>query len=140
MLQEGKCVEMRYMDTYSKMFNLDGESRINAAGFIHKYFRGKTLAHFGSQALLKKLLPLLEVAVHKALNSWSGKESIEVKLETSSMVFVFTARSRRGWLFKNKPWAEASETNFHQYQVMNLVYFSRPVFASLFQSISKKTQ
>ncbi|CAM8981369.1 unnamed protein product [Rhodiola kirilowii] len=97
MLQEGKSVEMRYMDTYSKMFNLDGESRINAAGFIHKYFRGKTLAHFGSQTLQEKLLPLLEVAVHKALNSWSGKESIEVKLETSSMVFDFTARQIFGY-------------------------------------------
>uniref|UniRef100_A0A7N0UZR1 Cytochrome P450 n=1 Tax=Kalanchoe fedtschenkoi TaxID=63787 RepID=A0A7N0UZR1_KALFE len=97
MLQEGKSVEMRYMDTYSKMFNLDGESRINAAGFIHKYYRGKTLAHFGSQSLQEKLLPLIEVAVQKALNSWSEKESIEVKNETSAMVFEFTARQIFGY-------------------------------------------
>uniref|UniRef100_A0A7N1A5S7 Cytochrome P450 n=1 Tax=Kalanchoe fedtschenkoi TaxID=63787 RepID=A0A7N1A5S7_KALFE len=39
----------------------------------------------------------MEMAVHNALKSWSGKESIDVKKEISSMVFDFTAKQIFGY-------------------------------------------
>uniref|UniRef100_A0A803MCD9 Cytochrome P450 n=1 Tax=Chenopodium quinoa TaxID=63459 RepID=A0A803MCD9_CHEQI len=49
--QEGKSVEMWYLDTFSKLFAQDGEARTTAAGLVHKYLRNLTLSHFGSESL-----------------------------------------------------------------------------------------
>ncbi|KAL2936871.1 Cytochrome P450 87A3, partial [Bienertia sinuspersici] len=77
--QEGKLVELWYLDTFSKLFAQEGETRTSAAGFVHKYLRSLTLSHFGSESLREKLLPHLEILVQQTLNGWSSQESIDVK-------------------------------------------------------------
>lgn len=76
---EGKMVEMWYLDTFSKLFAQDGEARTTAAGLVHKYLRTLTLTHFGSESLKEKLLPHLQNLVQKALHGWSSQDSIDVK-------------------------------------------------------------
>jgi hypothetical protein len=77
--QEGKLVEMWYLDTFSKLFNQEGESRTSAVGVIHKYIRSLSLTHFGVETLKKGLLPEIEDMIKKTLQMWSTQESIEVK-------------------------------------------------------------
>lgn len=77
--QEGKMVEMWYLDTFSKLFAQEGEARTTAAGLVHKYLRTLTLTHFGSESLKQKLLPHLQNLVQKTLHGWSSQDSIDVK-------------------------------------------------------------
>ncbi|XP_059623289.1 beta-amyrin 16-alpha-hydroxylase CYP87D16-like [Cornus florida] len=90
--QEGNSVEMWYLDTFSKIFELDGETRMNSLGSIHKYIRSKVLNHFGAECLKEKLLSQVEEIVQKTLRIWSSQASIEVKHATATMVFNFTAK------------------------------------------------
>jgi len=76
---EGKLVEMWYLDSFSKLFAQSGESRTNAFGIIHKYARSLTLTHFGSENLKERLLPQVENIVSKSLQMWSSNGSIDVK-------------------------------------------------------------
>ena len=59
--QEGKLVELWYLDSFSKLFTMEVENRTNAAGIIHKYTRSLLLDHFGAESLKGKLLPYLLV-------------------------------------------------------------------------------
>ncbi|XP_050234753.1 cucurbitadienol 11-hydroxylase-like isoform X1 [Mercurialis annua] len=91
--QEGKLVEQWYMDTFSDVFVLDGETRTNGAtAYIHKYGRGLFLNHFGSQTLKQNLLPLIQDAVTKTLRSWSSQQSICVKRASSKAVYDLMAK------------------------------------------------
>ena len=54
--QEGKLVELWYMDSFSSLFSMEGESRTTALGVIHKYVRSIILDHFGTEPLKEKLL------------------------------------------------------------------------------------
>ncbi|KAJ4829735.1 hypothetical protein Tsubulata_020747, partial [Turnera subulata] len=90
--QEGKSVEMWYMDSFSKLFAQSGESRTNAFGIIHKYARSLTLTHFGSESLKGRLLPHVQDIITKTLNNWSSLPSVEVKHAISVMVCDFTAK------------------------------------------------
>lgn len=76
--QEGKSVELWYMDSFSKIFVHEGESRTNATGVIHKYIRSSMLSRFGSEPL-KEMIPQLEQVVHDNLRTWSSQGSIDVK-------------------------------------------------------------
>ena len=78
-LQEGRSVEIWYLDTFSKKISEDGESKITTMGTVHKYIRSKTLNHFGYEVLKIRVLHLLEEEVHKTLHSWSTHSSIDVK-------------------------------------------------------------
>ncbi|GMP74394.1 hypothetical protein CsSME_00031824 [Camellia sinensis var. sinensis] len=49
--QEGKEVELWYLDTFQKVFRLEGEARLNAVGRIHKYVKGSFLTLFGVDSL-----------------------------------------------------------------------------------------
>lgn len=82
--REGTLVELWYLDTFSKVFALEGESRISAIGGVHKYMRTIFLSHFGGDTL-KNLIPHIELAVDKALNSWSTHDYIEVKTASSAV-------------------------------------------------------
>ncbi|GAB4838637.1 hypothetical protein Ancab_028182 [Ancistrocladus abbreviatus] len=83
--QEGKLVEIWYMDSISKLFAHDGEARTNQAGYVHKYIRNVTLNHFGLESLREKLLPLMEDSIDRTLSAWCAEESIEVKKEVLSV-------------------------------------------------------
>ncbi|XP_050374545.1 beta-amyrin 16-alpha-hydroxylase CYP87D16-like [Argentina anserina] len=77
--QEGKLVEQWYMDTFAMIFGLDGDSRVNETGLVHKYLRHIFLEHFGAEILQEKLLTIIDTCINKTLCSWSRKESVEVK-------------------------------------------------------------
>lgn len=85
--EEGRTVELYYMDTFSNIFKHEGESRTNAHGSLHKYIRGIFLTHFGAQSLKNKLIPLIEQFVDTNLRAWSNQSSIEVKHEASAVKF-----------------------------------------------------
>ena len=87
--QEGRLVELWYMDTFSKIFVHEGESRTNAVGAVHKYGRSIFLNYFGSESLKEKLLPQLEQVVNRTLSGWSTQASIEVKRAASTVSFKF---------------------------------------------------
>ncbi|KAL8150270.1 hypothetical protein V2J09_020078 [Rumex salicifolius] len=95
--QEGKLVEMWYLDTFSKLFAQEGEGRTNATGLIHKCIRGMTLKHFGSETLKEKLLNQIEDLVSNALENWSDQESIDVKQSALTMVIDFVANQLFGY-------------------------------------------
>ncbi|KAK9990278.1 hypothetical protein SO802_025263 [Lithocarpus litseifolius] len=89
--QEGKLVERWYMDSFEKFFH-QVAPRINAHKNVHKYLRNVILGHFGPEALKDKMLPQLEDAINKRLHGWSKLPSLEVKSNTSAMIFDFTAK------------------------------------------------
>ncbi|XP_021776112.1 cytochrome P450 87A3-like [Chenopodium quinoa] len=95
--QEGKSVEMWYLDTFSKLFAQDGEARTTAAGLVHKYLRNLTLSHFGSESLRVNLLPHLESLVRNTLLGWSSKDTIDVKESALTMTIEFVAKQLFGY-------------------------------------------
>lgn len=86
-LQEGRSVELWYLDTFSKIFAQDGDSNTNSVGAVHKYIRSNTLNHFGSEILKTRMLPQLEAEVTKTLHSWSKSSSVHVKNASSAVNF-----------------------------------------------------
>lgn len=81
--QEGKLVEMWYMDTFSDIFKHEGESRTNEAGLVHKYVRTTFLNYFGADKIKQKLLPQIQQHITNTLNSWSNHDSVEIKHSAS---------------------------------------------------------
>ena len=77
--QEGKLVEIWYFDAISKLLVLDGESRINAAGLVHKYGKKIILSHIGVESIKERLLPQFEELIKKTLTEWSTQSHVEVK-------------------------------------------------------------
>ncbi|KAI5315229.1 hypothetical protein L3X38_044405 [Prunus dulcis] len=93
--QEGKLVELWYLDSFTKIFKISDE--VNGADNIHKYIRSIALNHLGAGTLKEKLLPLIEKRVVKTLASWSSQESVEVKQASSVMLFNFGAENLIGY-------------------------------------------
>ena len=85
--EEGRSVELWYLDTFSKIFVHEGDSKTNAVGIVHKYLRSIFLNHLGAERLKEKLLPEIEGIINKNLCSWSSQESVEVK-HASSVVNI----------------------------------------------------
>lgn len=83
--QEGRLVELWYMDTFSDIFKQEGESRINAVGHVHKYIRSSFLNYFGAEKIKQKLLPQIQHHIIKTLTSWSSHDSIEIKSAASAV-------------------------------------------------------
>ncbi|KAB2602570.1 cytochrome P450 87A3-like [Pyrus ussuriensis x Pyrus communis] len=77
--QEGRMVELRYLDTFAKLFVQEGESWTNQIGVIHKYARSIFMNHLGAECINEKLLPQIEESINKHLCAWSSRESVEVK-------------------------------------------------------------
>ena len=90
--QEGRLVELWYLDTFSKIFSQEGESRTTAVGVVHKYVRSIFLNHFGVGSLKEKLIPQLEQVVNKALSSWSTQDSVDIKRVASAVSLMLTAQ------------------------------------------------
>lgn len=92
LLQEGKLVELYYLDTFSNIFKQTGDDqfRPNAAGLVHKYVRSIFLSHFGAEILKTKLLNQIEEFVERTLFSWSNQASVEVKRAASEVKFQFS--------------------------------------------------
>ncbi|KAI8569237.1 hypothetical protein RHMOL_Rhmol02G0262600 [Rhododendron molle] len=95
--QEGKSVEVWYLDTFAKVFNMDGESKTTGFGAVHRYIRSTVLNHFGTDSLKGKLLPQIEQMIQTTLRSWSTQESIELKDAVGTMAFDWTAKHIIGY-------------------------------------------
>ncbi|KAI7999204.1 Cytochrome P450 87A3 [Camellia lanceoleosa] len=98
--QEGREVELWYLDTFQKVFGLEGEARPNAVGQIHKYVRGSYLNFFGVDRLRTKLLPEIETTVRINMHRWSTQGTIDAKKETANMVAIFAAKTLFGHDFE----------------------------------------
>ncbi|KAL7214786.1 hypothetical protein ACSBR1_027049 [Camellia fascicularis] len=83
--QEGKEVELWYLDTFQKVFRLEGdEARPNAVGHIHKYVSGSFLTLFGVDSLRTKLLSEIETTVRTNIHRWSTQGTIDAKKEAAN--------------------------------------------------------
>ncbi|OVA07648.1 Cytochrome P450 [Macleaya cordata] len=82
--QEGKLVEMWYMDSLSSVFGSEVSEGANI-GYIHKYTRNLVLGHLGTECLKQMLLLQMEVMVTQYLQSWSTKPSVELKESISTV-------------------------------------------------------
>ncbi|GFY86588.1 cytochrome P450, family 702, subfamily A, polypeptide 6 [Actinidia rufa] len=102
-LQEGRSVEMWYMDSFAKLFKQDGGSNPNAFGPTHRYIRSIVLSYFGPDSLREKLLPQIEQMVDSTLGIWSRQGSVSVKEATATMVFDCTAKQMIGYDPKKSP-------------------------------------
>lgn len=82
--QEGKLVELWYLDTFTRLFEQDSDYETHI-GFsnIHKYLRTLLLNHFGTQNLKDKLLFEIQECIYKTLRAWSSKGSVEVRHATT---------------------------------------------------------
>ncbi|CAL5345118.1 unnamed protein product [Camellia sinensis] len=81
--QEGKKVERWYLDTFQKVFRLEGEARPNAGGRIHKYVRGSFLNLFGVDSLRTNLLSEIETTIRTNIHRWSTQGTIDAKKEAA---------------------------------------------------------
>ena len=84
-LQEGRSVEMWYLDSLAKLFKQDGGSNPNAFGPTHRYIRSIVLSYFGPDSLREKLLPQIEQMVDSTLRIWSRQGSVPVKEATAKV-------------------------------------------------------
>ncbi|KAL6345340.1 hypothetical protein AAG906_015823 [Vitis piasezkii] len=84
--QEGKSVEMCYLDSVAQLCGHD-ESSAGATGHIHKYLRTLILNHFGYERLRYKLLKKVEAMAHKSLGAWSSQPSVELNRATSQIIY-----------------------------------------------------
>lgn len=87
--QEGKLVEMWYMDSFAKLFGQGGSGKngpsTSSPGHIHKYLRNLVLNQVGVEAIRERILPDMEEMSRKALLAWSNRDSFDVKNATSSV-------------------------------------------------------
>ncbi|KAJ6716239.1 CYTOCHROME P450 87A3-LIKE [Salix koriyanagi] len=98
---EGTLVELWYLDSFAKFFALEGETRVNAIGRVHRYMRGITLNHFGVESLKESLLPKIEDLLHTNLSKWATQGPVDIKQVISVMVFNFTASKTFGYDAEN---------------------------------------
>ncbi|MCL7021640.1 hypothetical protein MKW94_014334 [Papaver nudicaule] len=88
--QEGKFVQLWYMDAFSAIFreHIDDLNKAN----IHKYMKRTMANYVGLESLKEKLVGRLEVMVNQGLRSWSTKSSAEVKSSSAEMIFNFALK------------------------------------------------
>uniref|UniRef100_A0A6N2L4R0 Cytochrome P450 n=1 Tax=Salix viminalis TaxID=40686 RepID=A0A6N2L4R0_SALVM len=94
---EGTLVELWYLDSFAKVFSLEGETRLNAIGRVHRYIRSITLNHFGVESLKESLLPKIEDMIHTNLSKWATQGPVDIK----HMVFNFVANKIGGYDAEN---------------------------------------
>ncbi|KAG5222973.1 cytochrome P450 [Salix suchowensis] len=93
---EGTLVELWYLDSFAKFFALEGETRVNAIGTVHKYLRSITLNHFGVESLKASLLPKIEDMLHTNLANWATQGPVDVKQVISVVSALFSADTCTG--------------------------------------------
>ncbi|KAJ0086313.1 hypothetical protein Patl1_08146 [Pistacia atlantica] len=98
--QEGKLVELWYMDSFVKLVGLSGSVKDGSciiAGYIHKRLKKLVLDQFGPLNLKEKLLPEVEELVNRALSNWRSQSFVEVKQACAVMIMNFTVREMYGY-------------------------------------------
>ena len=88
--QEGKDVELWYLDTLSKILGLNDDGlHMNSLGEVHKYIRSTLLRQFGVESLKEKsLISQLEQYVNTTLREWSTQASVNVKFASGIVSFT----------------------------------------------------
>ncbi|KAI4353665.1 hypothetical protein L6164_002597 [Bauhinia variegata] len=109
--QEGKSVGM-WIGPLS-IFISAGNNVAETMGseYLHKYLRNMTLSQFGAESIRQKLLPQLEEKIGEVLNSWSNKESVELKQANSVMSFQLFAKHLFGYDAEKLPEANRITDN-----------------------------
>ncbi|KAL5560850.1 hypothetical protein UlMin_037061 [Ulmus minor] len=105
--QEGRLVEMWYLDVLAKLFFNEGESPTNAVGAVHKYIRSTVLSNIGAESIKERLLPQIQELINKNLRAWSTQSSVEIKQALGKMGINFSAKIMTGYD------AEKSNTNLY---------------------------
>ncbi|TXG53105.1 hypothetical protein EZV62_022274 [Acer yangbiense] len=80
--QEGKLVELWYMDSFVKLVGLSGSVKDGSciiAGKIHKHLKKLIFKQLGPENLKEKLLSGLEETVNQALSNWTTVPFVDVK-------------------------------------------------------------
>lgn len=91
--QEGKLVELSYLDAAALLFGHDDSSTHDSTGPVHKYIRMLIMNHFGYESLKKKLLNQVEALAHKSLLTWSTQpSSIDLNRTISLTIFDFISK------------------------------------------------
>ncbi|KAH7686842.1 Cytochrome P450 B-class protein [Dioscorea alata] len=88
--QEGRLFQCWYPKSFTRIFGVN--SMLALHGFMHKYLKSLVLSLFGVDSLKEKLLPEIEQFVIKRLHEWSCQPSIEMRDESSAMIFDLTAK------------------------------------------------
>ncbi|PPD79696.1 hypothetical protein GOBAR_DD23386 [Gossypium barbadense] len=78
--QEGKLIELYYMDSFSQTVHNDNLS--NLGGYFQRYLRRSILRHFGHEPLKRKLLSELEDVINHEVHKWTNLPEVDVKLQT----------------------------------------------------------
>ena len=86
--QEGKLVELWYLDSLSKIVGTDSATASTSTAHVHKYLRNLILAHFGNEVLKDHLLPKLENMIRTRLQRWSEMPVLELK-DATSQVYLY---------------------------------------------------
>ncbi|KAJ4850784.1 hypothetical protein Tsubulata_043142 [Turnera subulata] len=97
--QEGKLVELWYMDSFGKLLGQSGpgdESSATSTGEIYKNLK-KSVGDCLGPEILKQLIPELCNMADQTLASWSEQHSLEVKHECAKMTLNFTSRHLFGY-------------------------------------------
>lgn len=93
LLQEGKLVELWYLDAFAKIMGDDASTgdciKTNATGFIHKHLRGLVSNHFGPERLRDNLLAQLHTIADETLISWMDKDCVDAKQGCTSVTSLF---------------------------------------------------
>ncbi|XP_034676147.1 cytochrome P450 87A3-like [Vitis riparia] len=89
--QEGRLVEIWYLDSFARLVGQDASQSTAASGYVHKYLRNLVLAHFGTEVLKDKLLSKAEDMIRTRLHDWSKLPALEFKTCVSSVIYQFTA-------------------------------------------------
>ncbi|KAI3859651.1 hypothetical protein MKX03_031165 [Papaver bracteatum] len=95
-MEEGKSVDLWYMESFNRFIG-DGLISSSSSAYIHKYLKNLVINHVGIESLKEKLLPKIELIVHRALNDWSTQLSVEVKECTSIMVIELAFKELLGY-------------------------------------------
>ncbi|XP_021277834.1 cytochrome P450 87A3-like [Herrania umbratica] len=104
--QEGKLVELYYMDSFAKLVH---EENINEGGYLHKYLKRVVLSHFGPEALKEKLLCESEEIINRGLHEWAKQSEVDVRAQSAVMILGFTSNIMVSYEL------EKSEENLSEY-------------------------
>lgn len=89
-LQEGRSVELWYLDTFTKLFAQDGAMIGNkvAGGDVHRYIRSIVLNHFGAESIKERILPRLHQTMRQTFDTWCTHNTVELKHAISMVIII----------------------------------------------------
>ncbi|XVE73920.1 hypothetical protein DITRI_Ditri11bG0157400 [Diplodiscus trichospermus] len=94
--QEHKSFVLFYPKSFMKLFG-EGSGLLVENGDVHKYLRNLILRFVGPENLKARLLPGIEEATRRHLDSWASFGNIDVKKGSSKMIFEYFAKILFGY-------------------------------------------